>query len=231
MLATTLTIVAVFMPVAFVTGIVGQFFRQFGITISAAVLMSLFVAFTLDPMLSARFSKAHRARREGTLRRAQAPVRRVLRGHRDMYRGMLALGGAATSWSSACSRSALFFMGFHRQADGQRVRERRGPRPVRRRGRAARRHVARRNRVALGRRKRSCSARTADQAGVRHHRRDGEANKVEVARRHDAQAQRTRQPLATIKDVARQGRRSVPDARSRHRPGVRRGRRRPKRRS
>ncbi|HEX6764489.1 MAG TPA: efflux RND transporter permease subunit, partial [Polyangiaceae bacterium] len=39
-------------------GMVGQFFRQFGITISAAVVISLFVAFTLDPMLSSRFSKS-----------------------------------------------------------------------------------------------------------------------------------------------------------------------------
>ena len=58
-LATTLTVVAVFIPVAFMTGIVGQFFRQFGLTIVAAVMMSLFVAFTLDPMLSSRFSKPH----------------------------------------------------------------------------------------------------------------------------------------------------------------------------
>jgi len=57
-LATTLTIVAVFLPIAFVKGIVGQFFRQFGITISVAVVISLFVAFTLDPMLSSRFSKS-----------------------------------------------------------------------------------------------------------------------------------------------------------------------------
>ncbi|MCS6899101.1 MAG: efflux RND transporter permease subunit, partial [Myxococcales bacterium] len=56
-LATTLTIVAVFAPVAFMEGIVGQFFRQFGITVSASVLISLVVAFTLDPMLSSRFSK------------------------------------------------------------------------------------------------------------------------------------------------------------------------------
>jgi HAE1 family hydrophobic/amphiphilic exporter-1 len=56
-LATTLTVCAVFVPVAFMSGIVGQFFRQFGLTIVAAVLMSLFVAFTLDPMLSSRFSK------------------------------------------------------------------------------------------------------------------------------------------------------------------------------
>jgi hydrophobe/amphiphile efflux-1 (HAE1) family protein len=56
--ATTLTIIAVFLPVAFVQGMVGQFFRQFGITISVAVSISLFVAFTLDPMLSSRFAKA-----------------------------------------------------------------------------------------------------------------------------------------------------------------------------
>lgn len=51
-LATTLTIVAVFMPVAFMEGIIGRFFLQFGVTVSVAVLISLFVAFTLDPMLS-----------------------------------------------------------------------------------------------------------------------------------------------------------------------------------
>lgn len=51
-LATTLSIVAVFMPLAFMDGIVGRFFMQFGVTVSAAVLISLFVSFTLDPMLS-----------------------------------------------------------------------------------------------------------------------------------------------------------------------------------
>jgi HAE1 family hydrophobic/amphiphilic exporter-1 len=56
-LATTFTLVAVFVPVAFMPGIVGQFFKQFGITISAAVLISLFISFTLDPMLSARLAK------------------------------------------------------------------------------------------------------------------------------------------------------------------------------
>jgi hydrophobe/amphiphile efflux-1 (HAE1) family protein len=56
-LATTLSLVAVFVPVAFMPGIVGQFFKQFGFTISAAVLISMFISFTLDPMLSARLSK------------------------------------------------------------------------------------------------------------------------------------------------------------------------------
>ncbi len=55
-MATTFTVVAVFIPVAFMKGVVGQFFKQFGFTMSAAVLLSLFVAFTLDPMLSAKLA-------------------------------------------------------------------------------------------------------------------------------------------------------------------------------
>ncbi|MBI4888184.1 MAG: efflux RND transporter permease subunit, partial [Acidobacteria bacterium] len=54
-MATTFTILAVFLPVGFMTGIVGQFFKSFALTIAFAVAMSLFVAFTLDPMLSSRF--------------------------------------------------------------------------------------------------------------------------------------------------------------------------------
>ena len=51
-LATTLSIVAVFLPIGFMQGIIGQFFHEFGITIVAAVSISMFVSFTLDPMLS-----------------------------------------------------------------------------------------------------------------------------------------------------------------------------------
>ena len=54
-MATTFTIIAVFIPVAFMGGMVGQFFYQFGITVAAAVIVSLFVSFTLDPMLSSRW--------------------------------------------------------------------------------------------------------------------------------------------------------------------------------
>jgi HAE1 family hydrophobic/amphiphilic exporter-1 len=54
-LATSLSIVAVFVPVAFMGGIVGRFFFAFGVTVTFAVLVSLFVSFTLDPMLSSRW--------------------------------------------------------------------------------------------------------------------------------------------------------------------------------
>ncbi len=54
-LATSLSIIAVFVPVAFMKGIMGRFFFQFGMTVAFAVLVSLFVSFTLDPMLSSRW--------------------------------------------------------------------------------------------------------------------------------------------------------------------------------
>lgn len=55
--ATTMSVVAVFVPVAFMGGIVGRFFYQFGLTVTFAVLISMFVSFTLDPMLSSRFQR------------------------------------------------------------------------------------------------------------------------------------------------------------------------------
>ncbi len=51
-LATTFSIVAVFLPIGFMGGIIGKFFHEFGITIVAAVMISMFVSFTLDPMMS-----------------------------------------------------------------------------------------------------------------------------------------------------------------------------------
>jgi len=83
-MATTFTIIAVFVPVAFMKGIVGRFFFEFGITVAFAVLVSLFVSFTLDPMLSSRWHdpaiKAG-ARRRGLARLLEAFDRRFLHLH------------------------------------------------------------------------------------------------------------------------------------------------------
>src|SRR5215213_7607291 len=56
-MATTLSLLAVFIPVGFMTGIVGRFMASFGLTSAAAILISLLVAFTLTPMLAARWIK------------------------------------------------------------------------------------------------------------------------------------------------------------------------------
>jgi HAE1 family hydrophobic/amphiphilic exporter-1 len=56
-LATSLSLVVIFLPVAFMGGLVGRFFSSFGLTVAFAVMMSLFVSFTLTPMLCSRFLK------------------------------------------------------------------------------------------------------------------------------------------------------------------------------
>lgn len=57
-MATTLAIVAIFLPVAFMKGLVGRFFVQFALTVVFAVMVSLFVSFTLTPMMASRYLKA-----------------------------------------------------------------------------------------------------------------------------------------------------------------------------
>jgi len=67
-IATTLTVIAVFGPIAFLSGVVGQFFKQFGATICFAMAISLFDALTIAPMLSAYFAGAtHKGHNKATL--------------------------------------------------------------------------------------------------------------------------------------------------------------------
>ena len=63
-LATTLSLVAIFVPVGFMGGIVGRFMKSFGLTMAFAIMVSLLVSFTLTPMLSARWLKVD-AQRQG----------------------------------------------------------------------------------------------------------------------------------------------------------------------
>ncbi|HYE77202.1 MAG TPA: efflux RND transporter permease subunit [bacterium] len=77
-LATTLTIVAVFIPVAFMGGVIGKYFYEFGIVVSFAVLVSLLVSFTLDPMLSSVWHDPAVAREVAIHRGEPVPRRRGL---------------------------------------------------------------------------------------------------------------------------------------------------------
>ncbi|HTK53298.1 MAG TPA: efflux RND transporter permease subunit [Gemmatimonadaceae bacterium] len=103
--STTLAVVAVFVPVAFMGGIIGKIFFQFGVTVAFAVLVSLFVSFTLDPMLSSvwydpdvehgtKADAAHSA--EHAPRKTRSPIRRMaiafntwFERSSDKYPGML----------------------------------------------------------------------------------------------------------------------------------------------
>jgi len=63
-LATTLSLIAIFVPVGFMGGIVGRFMKSFGLTMSFAIMVSLLVSFTLTPMLSARWIKGKKDSRD-----------------------------------------------------------------------------------------------------------------------------------------------------------------------
>ncbi len=97
-MATTFSIVAVFLPIGFMGGIVGKFFHEFGLTIVAAVLISMFVSFTLDPMLSSIWNdpQAHGVhhgppvtRYDRTIGRVTAVFDRFTQWLGDAYQGIL----------------------------------------------------------------------------------------------------------------------------------------------
>jgi len=93
----TLVDVVVFVPIAFMGGITGQFFRQFGITVAVTTLFSLFIAFTLTPMLSSRWYREEDAVPDdlddpgapSTDRGLSAKFDRVYAGLNRLYRRLL----------------------------------------------------------------------------------------------------------------------------------------------
>ena len=70
----TAAIIAIFLPVAFMKGIIGRFFYEFGVTISVAVLLSLLEALTLTPMMCSRFVRPHEKEQHGRFYRATEAV-------------------------------------------------------------------------------------------------------------------------------------------------------------
>jgi HAE1 family hydrophobic/amphiphilic exporter-1 len=82
--AITMSIVAVFLPVAFMKGIIGRFFYQFGMTVAFSVLMSLFIAFTLTPMLASKFLKT-----ASTPGRISSFIENCLQSLRNSYTALL----------------------------------------------------------------------------------------------------------------------------------------------
>jgi len=101
-LATTISLVAVFVPVAFLTGTVGRLFNEFGITVAVAVLLSGFVALTLTPMLCSRILKAgaHEEHRSTLSKRINAFLDTITRSYQGAlstaleHRGVSLIGAA-----------------------------------------------------------------------------------------------------------------------------------------
>ncbi len=106
--AMTLTVVSVFLPIAFVSGIIGRFFQSFGLTVTAAVLISLVEAFTLAPMLSAYWFKQRKLKPE---------EQKVVEQAHQQAHGDAELEEAATAklgWLDRTYRSALVWTLRHK---------------------------------------------------------------------------------------------------------------------
>ena len=91
-MSTSFAVIAVFIPVAFMGGIIGKIFFQFGVTVAFAVLVSLFVSFTLDPMLSSKWAdpEVEHAVNDGGAHMAEQrahanPIRRVAFAFNDWF--------------------------------------------------------------------------------------------------------------------------------------------------
>jgi hydrophobic/amphiphilic exporter-1 (mainly G- bacteria), HAE1 family len=91
-MAITLVDVIVFLPVSFMTGNIGRLFKEFGITIATATLLSLFISFTLTPMLASRFLKTEHGKERGPLARFGRFWDRGYDRLAAGYRGLLGLG-------------------------------------------------------------------------------------------------------------------------------------------
>ena len=90
-LATTLSLVVIFVPVSFMSSISGRFLFQFGITAAVAVLVSLLVSFTLTPMMSARLLRPHQAPKAGAATASRAGLySKIDRAYERALRGALA---------------------------------------------------------------------------------------------------------------------------------------------
>jgi hydrophobic/amphiphilic exporter-1 (mainly G- bacteria), HAE1 family len=98
-MATTFAILAVFIPVAFMSGVIGRFFLQFGITVAVAVFVSLIVSFTLDPMLSSIWPdpKEGRFKRVPWLGRLMDRIETWIEAAHDVYDRVL-------NWALAARR-------------------------------------------------------------------------------------------------------------------------------
>lgn len=104
-IAITLCDVVVFVPVAFMSGIVGRFFREFGLTVAAATLISLLVSFTVTPMLSSRFLKKENMSKEAPEGPDDNPINRKSRAGIFIY--VTALYKKVLLWSMNNRRKVL----------------------------------------------------------------------------------------------------------------------------
>jgi multidrug efflux pump len=108
-IATTLALVSVFLPILFLGGLTGRLFREFGVTLAGAVIISSFVALTLTPMLSTKLLHAG-AVHSWFYRKSEPFFVRLTQGYRDMLAGFMRHRWLAFAIVALCFGLAALFM-------------------------------------------------------------------------------------------------------------------------
>src|SRR6478736_5309501 len=103
-MATTLSLVVIFLPVAFMTGQIGRYFYSFGLTSAAAILISMFVSFTMTPALCAVWLRKDDVKSDHSTTRSSAAYTRIDAVYGQLLRwalghrlAMLAIAGAVVA--------------------------------------------------------------------------------------------------------------------------------------
>ena len=121
-MATTMSLLAVFLPVGFLGGIIGRFMSSFGLTSAAAIAISLIVSFTLTPMLASRWIK-----HDHDERASDRFAARLLSAHRPrLHADAGVLDGAPMGRSSASARLVIAFAAAAVPRVGHQLHARRG---------------------------------------------------------------------------------------------------------
>ena len=108
--ATTIALIAVFMPIIFLQGLTGRLFKEFGIVIGGSVAISAFIALTLTPMLSAHMLKAH-AQHNALYRRTEPFFVRLNEGYRNSLTGFMRRRWLGLASLAACVGLMWLFFG------------------------------------------------------------------------------------------------------------------------
>ncbi|MDX1954850.1 MAG: efflux RND transporter permease subunit [Chitinophagaceae bacterium] len=115
-IATSITLAVVFLPIIFLQGFVGSLFREFGIVVAGAVLISAFVSLTLTPVLNVKLTRKNIHQHSWFYRKTEPFFRGMENGYERLLKGFMRIRGAAIVIILACA-ATIFLIGGQLQSE------------------------------------------------------------------------------------------------------------------
>ncbi|MBN8668196.1 MAG: efflux RND transporter permease subunit [Chitinophagales bacterium] len=115
-IATSITLAVVFLPIIFLQGFVGSLFREFGIVVAGAVLISAFVSLTLTPVLNVKLTRKNIHQHSWFYRKSEPFFRGMENGYERLLKGFMRIRGAAIVIILACG-ATIFLIGGQLQSE------------------------------------------------------------------------------------------------------------------